>query len=71
MGLLTLESIGPEGERIAMAAGKSMGMVVGWDSEFECATFDSGLDGEELERSVFDACEGVDPDWRSHLRVAE
>lgn len=72
VGLLTLDGIGPNAEVIAMGAGKATGIAVGWDSEFECATFDStSLDGEDLEATVFDALAGVDPDWASHLRLSE
>ena len=72
MGLLTLEAIGPEGERLALAASDTTDIPVGWDSEFNCATFDSDdLEGAELEAVVYDALGGLDPDWRSHLRVAE
>lgn len=72
MGLLTLEAIGSEGESLAMKAGDLTGIPVGFDPEFECATFDSSdIDGEELEAVVFDALEGIDADWRSHLRLAD
>ena len=72
MALLLLEAIGPEGERLALEAGRLTEIPVGFDSEFNTATFDSDeLDGAELEGIVFDALGGIDPDWRSHLRVAE
>ena len=72
MALLLLEAIGPEGERLALEAGRLTEIPVGFDSEFNTATFDSDeLDAAELEGVVFDALGGIDPDWRSHLRVAE
>jgi hypothetical protein len=72
MALLFLEAIGPEGERLALEAGRLTEIPVGFDSEFNTATFDSDeLDAAELEGVVFDALGGIDPDWRSHLRVAD
>jgi|RhiMetdeSRZDD1v2_1073273.scaffolds.fasta_scaffold947483_2 hypothetical protein len=72
MALLLLEAIGPEGERLALEAGRLTEIPVGFDSEFNTATFDSDeLDAAELEGVVFDALGGIDPDWRSHLRVAD
>ena len=72
MALLLLEAIGPEGERLALEAGRLTEIPVGFDSEFNTATFDSDeLDSDELEGVVFDALGGIDPDWRSHLRVAD
>jgi hypothetical protein len=72
MALLFLEAIGPEGERLALEAGRLTEIAVGFDSEFNTATFDSDeLDAAELEGVVFDALGGIDPDWRSHLRVAD
>jgi hypothetical protein len=71
MALLSLEAIGPEGERLALEAGRLTEIPVGFDSELRTATFDSDeLDAAELEGIVFDALSGIDPDWRSHLRVA-
>ena len=72
MALLFLEAIGPEGERLALEAGRLTEIPVGFDSEFNTATFDSDeLDAAELEGVVFDALGGIDPDWRSHLREAD
>jgi hypothetical protein len=72
MALLILEAIGPDGERLAMEAGRLTEIPVGWDAELSSATFDSDDLGEaELEGIVFDALGGIDPEWRSHLRVAE
>jgi hypothetical protein len=72
MALLTLDAIGSEGEKLAMAAGDSAGVAVGFDPEFECATFDAdGYDDDELEAAVFEALDDLDADWRTHLRIAE
>ena len=72
MGLLTLESIGPNGEQLAMTAGSKTEIPVGYDSEFQCATFDAdGVDDEELQTIVFEALADIEPDWQTHLRVAE
>jgi hypothetical protein len=71
VGLLTLEAIGSEGERLAMEAGRMTEIPVGWDEEFSCATFDSDLDEAELQGVVFDALSGLDPNWAEHLRIAE
>ena len=72
MGLLTLEAIGTNGERLAMEAGKAADIPVGWDSEFSCATFDSdSLAEAELQGVVFDALAGLNPAWQEHLRIAE
>jgi hypothetical protein len=72
MALLLLEAVGPEGERLALEAGRLTEIPVGFDSELRTATFDSDeLDAAELEGVVFDALGGIDPDWRSHLRVAD
>jgi hypothetical protein len=70
--LLTLESIGPRGEELAMQAGEATDIPVGWDSEFECATFDAeSLEEAQLQETVFAALAGLDPDWQTHLRVAD
>jgi hypothetical protein len=74
-----MEAIGPEGPRLALAAGDATEEVaVGWDSEFNSATFDSDaydsdveLSEDEVRTRVFAALDGLDPDWRSHLREAE
>lgn len=72
MAILTLEATGSEGERLAMAAGDQLGVPVGFDPEFQCATFDAdGLGEEELQAEVFRALSGIDPGWEDHLRVAE
>jgi hypothetical protein len=70
--MLILEATGPNAEQLAMEAGKVTEIPVGWDSEFESATFDAdALGEEELRKVVFEALDGIDPDWRSHLRVVE
>lgn len=69
--MLTLEAIGPKGEQLAMAAGEATDIPVGFDPEFECATFDSDLDAEELQTVVFEALAGIDSEWQAHLRLAE
>ena len=72
MGLLTLEAIGPEGERLAMAAADRTGIPAGWDPEFNCATYDAdGTDDAELQTIVFETLADLDAGWQSHLRVAE
>lgn len=72
MTLLTLEAISARGEEMAMAAGERTGIPVGFDPEFECATFDSDtLDETELQEVVFKALAGIDPAWGEHLRLAE
>ncbi len=56
MGILILEATGPRGEELATQAGKVTDIAVGFDPEFECATFDSeALDEAELQGVVFDA----------------
>ena len=72
MGMLFLASIGPRGEELAMAAGERTGIPVGFDPELESATFDSdGMDEQELQTAVFGALDELDPDWRTHLELAE
>jgi hypothetical protein len=72
VSLLILESIGPKGEELAMKAGEVTEIPVGFDPELESATFDSDdLSEAELQGIVFDALGGIDPEWRSHLRLAE
>ena len=72
MGLLTLEAIGPNGEQLAMTAGKKRDIPVGWDEEFQCATFDAGgIDDDELQQVVFEELAAIDPSWQDHLKVAE
>jgi hypothetical protein len=72
MALLFLESIGPEGERLALEAGRLTEIPVGFDADLGSATFDSDELGEaELEGIIFDVLAGIDPDWRDHLRPVE
>ncbi len=67
-----MESIGPDGERLALAAGDVTDIAVGWDGEFNSATFDSDdLEGAELEAVIFDALGNLNSEWREHLKVAE
>jgi hypothetical protein len=77
--MIILEAKGSDGERLAMAAGDAAEEVtVGWDSEFNSATFDSDtydpdtvLSTDEIRARVFAALDGLDPDWRSHLTEVE
>jgi hypothetical protein len=72
MALPFLEATGPKAEELAMAAGEATGIPVGWDAELESATFDSDAHDETgLAGVVSDALDGIDPDWRTHLRVVE
>jgi len=72
MGMLFLQSIGPKGGELALEAGKVTEIPVGFDPDLESATFDSDAYGEEeLQGIVFDALGGLDPEWRSHLELAE
>jgi hypothetical protein len=72
MGILIMEATGSEGERLALEAGKVTDIAVGWDAELNSATFDSdAFDDAELEGIVFDALNGIDPDWRSHLQLVQ
>ena len=70
--MLILEAIGPRGEELAMAAAKARDIAVGWDSEFDSATFDAdGIAEDELRAVIFEELESRDPDWRSHLAEVE
>jgi hypothetical protein len=71
MAMLFMEAIGPKGEELALAAGDTTEVPVGCDPELNTATFDSDLPEPELEGILFDALNGLDPDWRSHLQVTE
>ena len=72
MGMLILEATGDRGEELAMQAGKVTETAVGWDSEFNSATFDSeSLGDAELQGVIFDALSGIDAEWRTHLQVVE
>lgn len=72
MGMLILESIGSDGERLALEAGRVTEIAVGWDGELNSATFDSdSFDDAELQGIVFDALNGIDADWREHLQLVE
>ena len=70
--MLILEAIGPRGEELAMAAAKARDIAVGWDSEFDSATFDAdGIDEAELQTVIFEELDARDPEWRSHLQLVE
>ena len=72
MAMLIFEANGPKGEELAMRAGEAADVPVGWDEEFQSATFDSdSADPEELERQITEALEALDPDWSSHLRAVD
>jgi hypothetical protein len=72
MPMLIFEAIGPKGEQLAMAAGESTGIAVGWDEEFSSATFDSDtVDDDEFETVVTEALAAIDPDWSSQLRAVD
>jgi hypothetical protein len=72
MGIITLSVTGPRGEELAMECGLVTEIAVGVDSELGTATFDSNsLEGGELEAVIVDALGGIDPDWRTHLEIAE
>jgi hypothetical protein len=73
MAMLFMEITGPRGEELALAAGKAIDVPVGADAEEASATFDSDehASEEELQAAVFEALAGIDPDWQSHLRLAE
>ncbi|MFL5869492.1 MAG: hypothetical protein ACJ75R_00290 [Solirubrobacterales bacterium] len=72
MAMVIFEATGPKGEELAMAAGESAGVPVGWDDEFSSATFDSdSADPEELEATITGVLDALDPDWRSHLRAVD
>jgi hypothetical protein len=72
MAMLILEAIGPKGEELALEAGKARDIPVGFDPEFECATFDSDtIDEQELQVVVFEQLARIDPEWQQHLRLSE
>ena len=72
MGMLILEATGPDGEQLAMKAGANRDIPVGWDEEFNSATFDAdGIGDDELQQVVFEELAALDPDWQSQLKLAE
>lgn len=72
MGMLTVEQIGPDGERLAGEAAGAVGVAVGFDPDLRCATFDSAEhDDEALQAEVFEALARIDPDWETQLRLVE
>jgi hypothetical protein len=72
VALLFLTATGPKGAELAQAAGKALDIPVGYDAEFDSATFDADALGEdELQGAVFEQLDALDPDWRSHLVLAD
>jgi hypothetical protein len=72
MAMLILAATGPRAEELAMAAGDETGIPVGFDPDLESATFDAdAMDEQELQSTVFAALDELDPDWQSHLELAE
>jgi hypothetical protein len=70
--MLIMEAVGPRGEELAMAAGAAREIAVGWDSEFNSATFDAdGIDDTELEAVIVEELDDRDPDWRLQLRLVD
>ena len=70
--MLILEAIGPRGEELAMAAAKARDIAVGWDDEFDSATFDAdGISDDELQTVIFEELDAQDPEWRGHLQLVE
>jgi hypothetical protein len=69
--MLIMEAIGPRGEELAMAAGAARDIAVGWDGEFNSATFDADTDDSELEAVIVEELDEQEPDWRSHLRLVD
>jgi hypothetical protein len=71
--MLILQAVGSNAAQLAMQAADQAEIPVGWDSELQCATFDSDAHESEdqLQAVVFEALGGIDPDWRSHLIPAE
>jgi len=72
MGLLILEATNPHGEELAQEAAKALDVAVGVDPEFGSLTFDSDAHSdEELEAAVSESLQGLDADWRDHLRIVD
>ncbi len=72
MSLIILEAVADGGEELAMKAADELGIPVGWDSEFQSATFDSDeLDEEGLLAVLTQKLNGLDPDWQQKLTVVE
>lgn len=70
--MLIMEAIGPRGEELAMAAGAARDIAVGWDDEFNSATFDAdGMDDDELEAVIVEELDDHEPEWRSHLKLVD
>ena len=71
MSMLIMEATGSDGERLAMAASEKTGIAVGWDSELNSATFDSDLEGNDMQQRILAALDEIDPAWRIQLQVVE
>lgn len=71
MSMLIMEAIDSDGERLAMAASEKTGIAAGWDAELNSATFDSDMEGNEMQLAIFAALDEIDPTWRIHLQVVE
>ena len=71
MSMLILEATDSDGERLAMAAAEKTGIALGWDRESNSATFDSDLEGNDMQLQIFSALDEIDPTWRIHLAVVE
>ncbi len=72
MAILMLEASGPRAEELAMDAGRATDIAVGWDPEFDCATFDAdGLAEEELQTVVLETLASIEPEWQAHLRLTD
>lgn len=71
MAMLILEATDAEGEQLAMAASEKTGIAVGWDPELNSATFDSDLEGNDMQQQILAALDEIDPAWRIHLQIVE
>jgi hypothetical protein len=70
--MLILEATDSAGEQLVSQAADATGVAMGWDGELSCATFDSDdMDDGQLQVALYDALAAIDPDWSSHLQLAE
>jgi hypothetical protein len=71
--MLVLQAVGSNGEKLAGQAAEAIDVPVGWDAELQCATFDSDehASEDELRDAVFAALARLDPDWQTHLQLAD